>query len=159
MVRAARMLDRVVGFLDQLEDLGAEAEERLARRARGSGLLANPAQVQARALKRVDAAIQGRRGRDDVVDRDDTVRVGGRRSAWRVLGDGRRQPVELRGGEITQRPAEDASPAGSRREETADAPPPISQHPSETVKPSSAQRAAIVAHQQFVDRRRGGPRG
>ena len=111
MVRAARTLDRVLGLLNQLKDLGAETKERLTRRAGGSGLVANPAQVKARALKRGDAALQRRRGRNDVIDRDDAVGVGGRERSWQMLGYGRREPVELCAGEIAQRPAEDASPA------------------------------------------------
>ena len=47
-----------------------------------------------------------------MIDRDDPVGVGWGRSSWRVLGYGRRQPVELGGGDVAQRPAQDASPAG-----------------------------------------------
>jgi hypothetical protein len=50
MVISARAFDYLMGLLDQLEDLGAETEERLAWRPGGSGLLADSAQVKAGAL-------------------------------------------------------------------------------------------------------------
>src|SRR4029077_5606473 len=94
-VGSPRALDRLVRLLDQLEDLGAEAEERLTWRAGGGWLLANPAQIQARALQCTDAAVKRRGHRHDVVDRDDAVRVGGCEDLLRSCRDARRKPVEL----------------------------------------------------------------
>ena len=109
MILTVRALWRVVGFLDQLENLGAEAKERLTRRTGGRGLLADATQVQPRTLKRPNAAIQRWGERDDVIDRHDPVRMRGRGISWRTLGYGCWQPVELRIREVAQRPAEDAS--------------------------------------------------
>ena len=62
-------LDRLRRLLDDLEDRRAEAEERLARRARRRRLLADPAQVEAGRLEGGDGAVEVGGDRDDVVER------------------------------------------------------------------------------------------
>jgi hypothetical protein len=88
-----------------------------------------------------------------VVDRDNTVRMDGREIASGVLGYGRWQPVELRGGEVTQRPAKDALPTGITSQKPQS-------HPADLTAALVRDREAelrpaggIVAHQQLIDRR------
>ena len=71
-------LNGTVGLLDDLEDLGPEPEERLARRPGRGRLLADPAQVQASRLQRAHAAIERGGHRDDVIDRQRPVGMRGR---------------------------------------------------------------------------------
>ncbi len=92
-----------------------EAEERLARRARGRRLLAHAAQIEAGRLQRRDAAVEvaarpPRRGRSRARRWDAPARV-----RQRALGERRRQPVELRAVSVAQRPAGDARDGSALR--------------------------------------------
>ena len=142
-IRSTRALDHLLGLCDQLEDLLAQPEERLARRPRRRRLLAHAAQVKARRPQSPDAAIEVRRDRHDVVDRHHTVRMLGRNRRDRPLGHGRRQPVELRARRTPQRPAED--PPVRAGAVNVSRTPPSAHEPSATVNPSAAHRSASSA--------------
>ena len=71
----AACCDHVPGFLHDLEDLGAEAKEGLARCSGRGRLLADPPQIEPGILQRPHGALERWRHRYYVVDRDDPVGV------------------------------------------------------------------------------------
>src|SRR6202040_3285256 len=97
------LLDDLLRFLHDLEDLRTQPEERLARSTRGGWLLADAAQIEAGLEHQANAAIERRAHRDDVIDRDDPVGMWGCDCGLGRLRAARRQAVELGRGDRAQR--------------------------------------------------------
>ena len=145
VARARRSARRTSsGSCDELEDLAAEAEEGLARRAGGCRLLAHPAQIEAGGLQRSDAAVEIGRDRDDVVDTDrppfGCASAGGDAGLCEALvGSPSRSVLARSRSDQPMMPRPDCEPAKRTRT------PASWQQSSLTAKPSAAQRSGSSA--------------
>jgi len=152
--RSTPTLNDTVGLLDDLEDLGPEPKERLTWCSGRGRLLADRAQIQPGRLECPHAAIERGRERNDVIDRQHPVRMGGRGRRHRGLRADRRQPIELDTRDPAQRPAEDSPPGPTAGETHANL--------AELTAPSSNREAQrrpalrLIGKHQLVDRGRRG---
>ena len=131
-----------------------EPEERLARRARRRRLLADPAQIEPRRLQRRDAAVEARRDRDHVVDRD--ARRWGARSAGAAHGAperARRQAVEVRAGDARAATSR-TIPRPCARAARAARPPADERAVAVELEAERRPALGLVRDRDLVDRRR-----
>jgi hypothetical protein len=142
-----------LGLLNDLENLLAKPEERLAWCSRRGRLLAYPAQLQTGGLEGLHGAIQRGRDRDDVVKDNHSVGVGGCGDPCRRLRAGRRQTVEVHAGDRAQGPARYPAPGTAADETEANG-----ADKAAVIQDGKAKRGppfGLIGQDKLVDRRLG----